>query len=49
MNKPKEWCARRDFFNADKTMAAVYMSHVCSTGDGCADGKSFLLQKHNGK
>jgi tetratricopeptide (TPR) repeat protein len=36
-------------FNADKTMAVVYMSHVCSTGDGCADGKSFLLQKHNGK
>jgi hypothetical protein len=36
-------------FNDDKTMAVVYMSHVCSTGDGCAGGKSFLLQKHNGK
>jgi hypothetical protein len=36
-------------FNADKTIALVYMAHYCSASDGCADGKSFLLQKHNGK
>jgi hypothetical protein len=35
-------------FNADRTMAVVYMGHYC-TSDGCGDGKSYLLQKHFGK
>src|SRR5580693_1295438 len=36
-------------FNADRTMAVVYMAHHCTSTCCCADGKSFLLQKHNGK
>jgi tetratricopeptide (TPR) repeat protein len=36
-------------FNADKTMAVVYMAHHCTTSCCCGDGKSFVLQKLNGK
>jgi hypothetical protein len=36
-------------FNADKTMAVVYMVHVCTTSCCCAEGNSFVLQKQNGK
>jgi hypothetical protein len=36
-------------FNADRTMAVVYMAHYCAVSCGGAGGKSFLLQKHNGK
>jgi hypothetical protein len=35
-------------FNADRTMAVVYMGHYC-TSDGCGGGKSYVLQKHFGK
>jgi len=34
-------------FNADKTLAVVYMAHFC--GEACADGKPFVLRKENGK
>jgi hypothetical protein len=34
-------------FNADKTVAVVYMAHFC--GEECGDGKPFVLQKHDGK
>jgi hypothetical protein len=36
-------------FNANKTLAVVYMSHVCTTDDGCAGGDAYVLQKQNGK
>ena len=35
-------------FNTDKTVAVVYMGHQCG-GPPCGGGKSFVLQKHNGK
>jgi hypothetical protein len=36
-------------FNADKSLAVVYMSHVCTTQCCCAEGTSYVLQKQNGK
>jgi hypothetical protein len=36
-------------FNADKTQAVVYMEHFCTADCCCADGRSFVLQKQNGK
>jgi len=36
-------------FNADKTIAVVNMDHSCTADCCCADGKSFVLRKQNGK
>jgi hypothetical protein len=36
-------------FNADKTVAVVYMADVCTTSCCCAEGNSYVLQKQNGK
>jgi hypothetical protein len=36
-------------FNADKTVAVVYMDHVCTSQCCCAEGNCYVLQKQNGK
>jgi hypothetical protein len=36
-------------FNANKTLAVVYMASFCTTQCCCAEGNSYVLQKQNGK
>jgi hypothetical protein len=36
-------------FNANKTLAVVYMANFCTTSCCCAEWNSFVLEKQNGK